>query len=513
MEGINAETPTPFGGEIVKDPKTGEPTGWLKESAAGLWGWKHFPALTREQHKEGMGGVVKYLNTLGVTSAKEQHAKNHWAQAFKDLESDGDLTMRIGLSWTYKGPLEPSSIEEQEKAIEDRQQFASELIGTEYVKLSIDGTLGTTGLVVEPYLLTGDNGIQFYKSEDLADDVTKFDAMGLGITAHANADGAVRQFLDAIEEAKRRNGELKGRHQVAHAAIIHPDDLARFAELNVTAEFSPTMWFPTDLADGLSGQIGPERMEHVFPMKSLQDNDGRFVIATDGPLMWQVPLSGMESAISRMAPGGDEKTLAPNEGIDLPTAIKAYTINSAYLMNQDDVTGSIEEGKYADLIVLDQNLFEIPVKDIGETEVLFTVLNGKVVFDRAEAISALDVVDINITNKDLDNAIDAAELNLLVEDELWGGAGCRCFPSDITVYPGAKSASEEVNESFATLSDKGYRFARPARTVFWKADSSTYWIQWTVKDETRVLWAYDPELKEVVEVLQVRAKDHSGHNH
>jgi len=139
-----------------------------------------------------------------------QGAKNHWAQGFQDVETDGELTMRIGLSWTYKGPLEPSPLEEQEAVIAHRQQFASDLINPDFVKLSINGTVGATGLVIEPYAVTGDNGLAFYDVEELADDVTRFDAMGMGITAHANADGAVRQFLDAIETEYDVDLDLSG---------------------------------------------------------------------------------------------------------------------------------------------------------------------------------------------------------------------------------------------------------------------------------------------------------------
>ncbi len=382
-EGITVDTKAPFGGEIVRDPETDEPTGWLKESAAGKWGWPYFPQLTREQHEEGMRSTVKMLNSLGVTTAKEQHAKDYWAQGFQDVEADGDLTMRIGLSWTYKGPLEPSSIEDQENTIEERHRFASDLISTEFVKLSIDGTLGTTGLVVDPYLESGGYGIAFYRSDELADDVTRFDAMGIGITAHANGDGAVRQFLDALEEAKRRNGgELKARHQVAHAVGIHPEDLPRFKELNVTAEFSPISWMPSALSEGLSPEIGPDRMEHIFPMKSLADHGGRFVLASDGPLMWQVPLQAIESAVTRQAPDGGEQMLAPDERIDLAMAIRAYTIEPAYLMSHENEVGSIEAGKLADMIVLDQNLFELPSNEIAATEVVLTIFNREVVYER-----------------------------------------------------------------------------------------------------------------------------------
>ena len=379
-EGITADTPVPFGGEIVKDAD-GVPTGWLKESAAGQWGWSHFPELKREQHKQGMLAVVKYLNSLGVTTAKEQHAKNHWAQGFRDVEADGDLTMRVGLSWTYKGPLEPSPVAEQEAAITNRRQFASDLINPDFVKLSIDGNAGTTGLVVDPYLLTGDHGIAFYKPEELADDVARFDAMGLGITAHANADGAVRQFLDAIEEVQRRQGGLQGRHQVGHAILVHPDDLARFEKLDATGEFSPVMWMPSPLVAALSNQLGPERIARLFPMRSLQESGGRFVLASDGPLMWREPMVAIEAAITRQTPGGSEEKLAPAEAIDLATALRAYTAHGAYLMGHEDSVGSIEEGKFADMIVLDKNLFDIPTTEIGTTKVLQTIFNGSVVFD------------------------------------------------------------------------------------------------------------------------------------
>ena len=229
-------------------------------------------------------------------------------------------------------------------------------------------------------------------------------------------------------------------------------------------------------------------------------------LASDGPLYWHGPLQAMETAITRKAPGGKGKALAPDEGIDLPTAIKALTLDSAYVMNQDDSVGSIVEGKRADMIVLDKNPFEIPVTEISTTQILSTVLDGKVVFNREEAINKLDVVKIEITNPDLKNAVESAALNLLVEDELWGGEGCGCCAVAGPVGPGARSAPGEVSAGFGNLFNQGYRFARPARTIKWK-DDDTYWIQWTLKsDGIAVLWAFDPSAKKAVEILQVRDK-------
>lgn len=382
LEGIDKDTPNPKGGEIIKDTG-GKPTGLLKEKAAGLWGWKHFPALTREEHYQGMSETVNFLNSFGITAAKEQHAKNIWAQAFKDIDERDTLSMRIGLSWTYKGPLEPSPLEEQEEAILNRSKFSTEFIGVDYVKLSLDGTLGTTGSVVEPYLVTKDNGLLFYSLEELVEDVERFDSMGLGITVHANADGAVRQFLDALERVKLKNGKLNARHQIAHAVTIQPDDLARFNELNVLAEFSPFFWFPSDYSVALADQLGATRLAHIFPTKSLQEASGRFVLASDGPLFWQGPFPAIESAVTRKHPdNSSNEQLSPLEKIDLATAIEAYTINGAYLMNQESITGSLEKGKSADFVVLDQNLFSIEAEKISETKVLITIFNGEQVYER-----------------------------------------------------------------------------------------------------------------------------------
>jgi len=216
----------------------------------------------------------------------------------------------------------------------------------------------------------------------------------------------------------------------------------------------------------------------------------------------------MEGWITRQMPGADEYgTVNADQAISVEQAVRGFTLGGAEALGADysEQFGSIETGKSADMIVLDKNLLEIPETDIHKTEVEQTIFRGKAVFDRAEAIEDLDVVKIEITNADLQNAVDAAELNLLVDDDLWGG-GHSCFVYDREIDPGARLASNVVNEAFASLSDQGYRFARPARTVYWKNTDSTYWIQWTIKDDAAILWAYDPETSGVVEILQVRDK-------
>lgn len=381
IEGIDASTETPAGGTIDKD-SNGEPTGYFREMAAGKWAWKYYPQISPEEHKQGLKATIAYLNSIGVTSVKQQHAKNPIAYAAKGLEEKGQLNARIGLSWTWKGPLEPMPIEEQEKMINERGQFTSDMIKTEFVKLSLDGNVGTTGYVLEPYIGSNSTGLPVFPSDDeLFAEVERFDTMGLGISAHATGDAANRQLIDAVAYVKNKYNKVNGRHQLAHASLIHPDDYARLKELDITSEFSPVVWFHTPYTIAVSPLLGSERMSRWYPMKSVIDHGGRIALASDGPLMWQDTFTRLQGAITRKEPNKDTEALAPEEAIDLKESIKAMTINSAYIMDQDDVVGSIEVGKFADIIVLDKNLFEIPVEEISSTKVLKTILAGRVVYD------------------------------------------------------------------------------------------------------------------------------------
>ena len=382
IEGVVASTPAPPGGTIDKD-SNGEPTGYFREMAAGIWAWKYYPQISPEEHMQGLKATIAYLNSIGVTSVKQQHAKNPIAFAASGLEEAEELNARIALSWTWKGPLEPMPIEEQEKMISERGRFSSDMIKTEFVKLSLDGNVGTTGYVLEPYIGTESIGLPVFPvDEDLFAEVEKFDRMGLGISAHATGDAANRQLIDAVDYVNKKYNEVIGRHQLAHASLIHPDDYSRLKDLDITAEFSPVVWFQTPYTIAVTPLLGPDRMSRWYPMKSVIENGGRIALASDGPLMWQDTFTRLQGAITRKEPGIDDtEALAINEAIDLKEAIKAMTLNSAYIMNQDDQVGSIEIGKYADIIVLDKNLFEIPVEEISTTKVNKTMLVGRIVYD------------------------------------------------------------------------------------------------------------------------------------
>jgi hypothetical protein len=204
--------------------------------------------------------------------------------------------------------------------------------------------------------------------------------------------------------------------------------------------------------------------------------------------------------VTRQNPDGEFAGEVLGEAIDLASAIEILTINGAVTLGHSDITGSIEVGKYADMVVLDHNPFDLAeageAHKIADVKVSRTLFEGEVVFDRTATIEALEVVDIEITNKDLDDAVDAAELDLIIQKDLAWGAKGQCFPGadHSSIGPGSKNAPEVVNRAFGALESKGFEYARHAREIEWKKDNTKYWIQWTVKDDTAILWAYDPDL-------------------
>ncbi|MGI9508863.1 MAG: amidohydrolase family protein [Geminicoccaceae bacterium] len=188
-------------------------------------------------------------------------------------------------------------------------------------------------------------------------------------------------MLDAMEIARERLGKLQGRYQLAHGMFIADEDTARFAEHDLTVEFSPVLWFPNLLNNVVFAMVSPERAARYFPMRSVADAGARVVIASDGPLYLQTPVASFETAVTRRPPEGGPKNPSIGEAITLKEAIASRTINAAYLAFAEDELGSIETGKLADFIVLDRDLFAIPIDEISEAQVLKTVVKGEVVYE------------------------------------------------------------------------------------------------------------------------------------
>jgi len=205
--------------------------------------------------------------------------------------------------------------------------------------------------------------------------------MGVQIHTHAIGDGAIRIALDAYEHAFLANGPNDNRHQIVHLQLIDRDDIPRFAELNVAANFQCLWCYPDVYIDLAVDIVGEERVEQFYPVRSIKSTGGMLVGGSDWDVSFLNPLDAIETAVRRQDPYEESgRILGQDQEIDLITALDMYTRNAAYIMRLEDKTGSVEIGKRADLIVLDRNLFEIPVTEINEARVLLTIMDGKTVY-------------------------------------------------------------------------------------------------------------------------------------
>ena len=396
--GITSETADPPNGIIIRNPETGEPAGTLKEAAAGRWGWSEYPAPSHEDHVDGVEALLNFLNSVGLTSLKFQHADPVEIAALREVDQNGKLTARTTISWTYVSPLNPKSREQLDETIANRSQFASERIRTDFVKINIDGTPTGSAFMLEPYVGRDDGGTPFIGLEELTEAVANFDAQGMGVTFHVMGDGGMRLVVDAMAATAERNDGLSARHQLGHASLIEPGDMQRIVELDLTAEFSaPDIHYDVGIVDAVDAAIGPDRYAGWMPVKQFIQAGGRAVIASDGPLFWLDPLEAIQKMVLRPYPGG--------ENLTLEEVIASMTINAAYVMD-DDMVGSLETGKWADMIVLDQDIFLVPKDEIGRTKVLLTIVGGETVFDASTDPSTEEAIE-DYHDVELDTEVDS----------------------------------------------------------------------------------------------------------
>ena len=390
LAGITAETPDPPDGRIERGPD-GEPMGTLHEGAMDLVA-KLVPPPALDEHLEGLRVAQAYLHSLGITAWQDAIVGGHYDtyDAYLRAASEGWLTAHVaGALWwdRHRG-------EEQVGELLDRRERGS--VGrfrATTVKIMQDGVVENfTAGVLEPYLdaegrPTANRGKSFVDPDALRTYVTRLDAHGFQVHFHAIGERAVRECLDAVEAASRANGWNDLRHHIAHIQIVHPDDVPRFRALGVVANGQP-LWAVNEpqMVELTVPFIGPERARWQYPFASLVRSGAVLAFGSDWSVSSPDPLWGIHVAVNRLPPpgypyaeGADEPFL-PEERIDLPTAIAAYTIGSAYVNHLERETGSIEVGKLADLVVLDRDPFAHPPSEIGEARVLLTLVEGEPVF-------------------------------------------------------------------------------------------------------------------------------------
>ncbi len=377
IAGITKDTPDPVDGRIDRDPETGEPIGSLQEGAQKLLRG-HIPETTDEDRIAGLLYAVKMLNEYGITSIQDASVGEDSLRTYKALEDRGQLSLRVVGSIWWDRDRDMGQVPE---LVALRDKYTAGLIDARTVKIMQDGVMENyTAVLLEPYLVPSNTrGIPMVEPELLKQIVARLDSEGFQVHFHAIGDGAIRQSLDAVEEALVQNGRLGHRHHISHIELFDPADIPRFKELEVVANFQP-LWAYADpyITELTIPFIGEERSRWLYPIKSMQDTGAVIAFGSDWSVSTANPYHQMETAITRKdAVSDDVESFIPEERIDMATAIAAFTINAAFVNRKENDTGSIEVGKYADLVVLDRNLFEIEAKDISETQSLLTLFEGR----------------------------------------------------------------------------------------------------------------------------------------
>jgi len=380
IAGITPDTPDPVDGIIDRDPVTGELIGSLQEGAMRLVE-SLIPPTSPQTLRDGMAFSRDMLHGYGITSIQVAYAREPDLQAMTELDEAGQLNLRIAAALWWE---RDQGLEQLPGMVALRERYTRGNLRVTGVKIMQDGVMENyTAVMLEPYLIPEQSrGIPMVEPEFLKQVVTSLDAEGFQVHFHAIGDGAVRQALDAIEAARQINGPADLRHHISHLELIHPDDIGRFAELDTVANFQPLWAYPDRYITELTVPfIGEERSQWLYPIGSVLDAGGEIVFGSDWSVTTANPFPQIETAVTRKNPQTDQgDVLLPEQRISLEQALAAFTSNASRVNHQEDRTGSIEEGKLADLIVLDQNLFEIPPEAISETRVLLTLFGGKPVY-------------------------------------------------------------------------------------------------------------------------------------
>ncbi|WP_184168397.1 amidohydrolase [Sphingomonas kyeonggiensis] len=382
LAGITKDTPDPKNGTIDRDPKTGEPVGGLEESAMALVD-KLVPAPTDADLQGAIRYTVKFFNSMGITSWHD--AAVEWDKggtsraidAYEAVKARGELTMHtaMDLRWNNERGIE------QMGDILKLSARAKQLgLAANGVKFFIDGVIPQrTAAMLKPYEGTSEKGATQIGLDTLSEAVAALDARGMQSHFHTIGDAAVREALDAVERTRGKDGMTDTRPMMSHMNVIDPADQPRFGKLNVTAVFQPLWACNEAYMDLTKEQIGPVRSTYIYPAGSVLRAGGRLAYGADWSVASANPFEGIEVALTRVAPEGDKPPLEPNEAVTLAQALKAYTLNVAYVNHLEKETGSILPGKSADLIVLDQDLFKVPARRIHATRVVLTMFRGRTV--------------------------------------------------------------------------------------------------------------------------------------
>ncbi|MFI7601469.1 amidohydrolase [Actinoplanes sp. NPDC049681] len=391
LAGITAATPDPADGRIDRGPG-GEPAGGLQEGAMALVA-AVVPAVTAADRLAGLHRAQRLLHSLGVTAWQDAMlcASNGYPDvsgAYLAAATSGTLLSRVAGALWWDRDLGAGQIP---TLVERRERFTTGPLRCHTVKLMLDGVAENfTAAMTAPYRdacgrPTGNSGLSFIDPQALRGHVTALDALGFQVHFHALGDRAVREALDAVAAARAANGTRDTRPHLAHLQVVHPGDIPRFAQLDATATVQALWAAHEPQMDELTIPfLDPALAMRQYPFGDLWRAGARLAAGSDWPVSSPDPLLGVHVAVNRVLAGEDRPPFLPGQGLELETALRAYTSGSAYVNRLDD-TGTLSAGNRADLVVLDRDPFAGPPEAIGETRVALTYVAGERVYSSRDA--------------------------------------------------------------------------------------------------------------------------------
>ncbi|GAA0413896.1 amidohydrolase [Massilia aurea] len=376
LAGITKATPDPVGGKIMRDAN-GEATGVLVDTAQDLL-TKVLPPQTEAESRTMLDRALGELARVGLTSVHDAGVDVTQDRLYRAYADAGKLTTRVygmiggaGADFDVlakNGPL---------------NDYGNGMYALRAVKLYSDGALGSRGAaLIKPYSDDAhSHGLLFFKSGQMDTMMTKAMRRGYQVNVHAIGDAGNKQILDIYQKEVSATKSSAQRHRIEHAQVVQPGDIPRFKSIGVIPSMQPT--HATSDKNMAETRVGPERIKGAYAWRTFLHQGSRIACGSDFPVEAPNPFFGLHAAVTRQdAQGQPVAGWYPNQAMSLKEAFRCFTLDAAYAGHREDSLGSLEAGKLADFIVIDQDLFKMPTYDIHKTGVLETWVAGKQVFKK-----------------------------------------------------------------------------------------------------------------------------------
>lgn len=376
IAGISKDTPDPQGGHIVRDEKTGEPTGMLEEDAAMSLVYRKAPPPNHDRRTRAIELALAEAVSYGVTSIQDYSSWEDFL-VYRELKEEGKLPLRITEWLTFTEPLEKLEEERREGGTTDPW------LKTGSLKAFMDGSLGSrTAAMLAPYSDDSTtSGILRMDPKQVDEMSIERDKAGFQLNFHAIGDRANRVALDAFATVRKANGPRDRRDRVEHAQIVAAKDFERFAKLGVIASMQPSHLL--DDERWAMDRIGPERAKGAYAWNTMRKDGVRLAFGTDFPVESIDPLRGLYACVTRELPGGGPPGgWEPQEKLPMADCIYDYTAGSAYGEFEESRKGEIKAGMLADIVVYPEDITRIPPAELLKTSVDMTITGGRIVYER-----------------------------------------------------------------------------------------------------------------------------------